>query len=64
VLVVEAAPSLVLSMLSMMTLLFGLLVATLLMALARLVGHQVAEDRLALAWFEQQSSIRDRSRAS
>jgi len=59
VLVVEAAPSLVLSMLSMMTLLFGLLVATLLMALARLVGHQVAEDRLALAWFEQQSSIRD-----
>jgi CHASE1-domain containing sensor protein len=45
VLVVEAAPSLVLSMLSVMTLLFGLLVATLLLALARLVSHQVAEDR-------------------
>jgi two-component sensor histidine kinase len=58
-LVVEAPPAMVLSMLSVMTLLFGLLVATLLMVLARLVSQQVAEDRLALGWFEQQSSIRD-----
>lgn len=58
-LVVEAPPAMVLSMLSVMTLLFGLLVATLLLVLARLVSQQVAEDRVALAWFEQQSSIRD-----
>lgn len=58
-LVVEAPPAMMLSMLSVMTLLFGLLVATLLLVLARLVSQQVAEDRLSLAWFEQQSSIRD-----
>ena len=58
-LVVEAPPAMMLSVLSVMTLLFGLLVATLLLVLARLVSQQVGEDRLALAWFEQQSSIRD-----
>jgi len=57
--VIEAPPARMLSMLSVMTLLFGLLVATLLLVLARLVTQQVAEDRLALSWFEQQSSIRD-----
>lgn len=59
ILVAEAPPSSMLSLLSVMTLLFGLLVATLLMVLARLVSQQVAEDRVALSWFEQQSSIRD-----
>jgi two-component sensor histidine kinase len=58
-LVVEAPATMMLSMLSVMTLLFGLLVATLLLVLARLVSQQVGEDRMALAWFEQQSSIRD-----
>lgn len=42
-----------------MTLLFGLLVATLLLVLARLLTQQAAEDRIALKWFEQQSSIRN-----
>ncbi|WP_068070995.1 CHASE domain-containing protein [Novosphingobium lentum] len=56
---VEAPPSPTLSMLSVVTLLFGLLVATLLLVLARLVAQQAAEDRLALNWFEQQSSIRN-----
>ncbi|MFC3672925.1 CHASE domain-containing protein [Novosphingobium pokkalii] len=58
-LVVEAPATMMLGMLSVMTLLFGLLVATLLLVLARLVSQQVGEDRMALAWFEQQSSIRD-----
>lgn len=48
-----------LSVMSVMTLLFGLLVATLLLVLARLLMQQAAEDRIALAWFEQQSSIRN-----
>jgi len=56
---VEAASSPALSMLSLVTLLFGLLVATLLLVLTRLVTQQAAEDRIALAWFEQQSSIRN-----
>ena len=47
------------STMSGMTLLFGLLVATLLLVLARLLTQQAAEDRIALAWFEQQSSIRN-----
>lgn len=56
---VEAPASPTLSMLSLVTLLFGLLVATLLLVLTRLVTQQAAEDRIALAWFEQQSSIRN-----
>lgn len=56
---VEAPAAPVLSMLSFVTLVFGLLVATLLLVLARLVTQQAAEDRIALAWFEQQSSIRN-----
>lgn len=47
------------STMSGMTLLFGLLVATLLLVLARLLTQQAIEDRVALAWFEQQSSIRN-----
>lgn len=56
---VEAPASPTLSVLSLVTLLFGLLVATLLLVLARLVTVQAAEDRIALSWFEQQSSIRN-----
>lgn len=59
VLEVEAAGSPMLSVVSVMTLLFGLLVATLLLVLARLLTQQAIEDRIALAWFEQQSSIRN-----
>ena len=44
---------------SLITLLFGLLVATLLLVLARLVTQQASEDRTTLEWFEQQSSIRN-----
>lgn len=56
---VEAAQSPMLGPMSVITLLFGLSVATLLMVLSRLVTSRAAEDRLALEWFEQQSSIRN-----
>lgn len=59
VLEIEARATPTLTAVSVMTLLFGLLVATLLLVLARLLTQQAAEDRLALAWFEQQSSIRN-----
>jgi len=52
------APS-TLSNLSLLTLLFGMMVAALLLILARLVTQQAAEDRAALAWFEEQASIRN-----
>lgn len=56
---VEGRKSPFLSAMSVVTLLFGLLVATLLLVLSWLVTRQAAEDRLALEWFEQQSSIRN-----
>ncbi|ABD24935.1 signal transduction histidine kinase [Novosphingobium aromaticivorans DSM 12444] len=56
---IEAPATAMLSVMSVMTLLFGLLVATLLLVLARLLTQQAVEDRIALAWFEQQSSIRN-----
>ncbi|MFM2371923.1 MAG: hypothetical protein RIS85_1645, partial [Pseudomonadota bacterium] len=59
VLEIEARATPTLTVMSVMTLLFGLLVATLLLVLARLLTQQAAEDRIALAWFEQQSSIRN-----
>lgn len=59
ILEIEAAASPMLSLTSVMTLLFGLLVATLLLVLVRLLTQQAVEDRIALAWFEQQSSIRN-----
>lgn len=59
VLEVEASASPMLSNISALTLLFGLLVATLLLVLARLLTQQAIEDRIALSWFEQQSSIRN-----
>jgi len=56
---VAAPATMMLSMMSVMTLLFGLLVATLLLVVARLLTQQAREDRIALAWFDQQSSIRN-----
>ncbi len=48
-----------LSMLSMLTLLFGLLVASLLMVVARLLTQQAVEDQASLEWLAEQNSIRD-----
>ncbi|WP_247718253.1 CHASE domain-containing protein [Qipengyuania proteolytica] len=48
-----------LSTMSMITLLFGLAVASLLMLIARLLTQQALEDGRSLAWFAQQNSIRD-----
>lgn len=48
-----------LSNLSLLTLVFGMMVAALLLVVARLVTQQAAEDRTALAWFEEQASIRN-----
>jgi two-component sensor histidine kinase/CHASE1-domain containing sensor protein len=59
VLEVESADSYSLSPLSMVTLLFGLLVATLLLVVARLVTQQTREDQLKLEWLEEQDSIRN-----
>jgi len=52
-------PGTTLSNLSILTLLFGMMVAALLLIVARLVTRQAAEDRAALAWFEEQASIRN-----
>ena len=43
----------------MATLIFGLLVASLLMLLVRMLTQQAQEDESALAWFEEQASIRN-----
>ena len=59
VLRVEGGPPNALSSLSMVTLAFGLLVAGLLTLVARMVTHQALEDSYALAWFEEQASIRN-----
>ena len=59
VLEVESADSYSLSPLSMVTLLFGLLVATLLLVVARLVTQQTREDQLKLEWLGEQDSIRN-----
>ena len=48
-----------LSALSMATLIFGLLVASLLMLLVRMLTQQAKEDEVALSWFEEQASIRN-----
>jgi two-component sensor histidine kinase len=48
-----------LSGLAMVTLIFGLLVASLLMLLVRMLTQQAQEDESALAWFEEQASIRN-----
>jgi two-component sensor histidine kinase len=56
---VEGAPANALSSLSMLTLLFGLLVAFLLTVLARMLTQQALEDSYAIEWFEEQASIRN-----
>ena len=56
---VESARGNTLSRLSMLTLLFGILVATLLIVVARLLTRQALEDRASLNWFEEQNSIRN-----
>lgn len=58
-LVVESSRGNALSLLSMITLLFGLLVASLLMVVARLLTQQALEDQESLDWLEQQNSIRN-----
>ena len=58
-LVIESANAQVLSPLSMMTLSFGLALASLLMLLARLLTQQAYEDQARLAFFEEQHSIRN-----
>ena len=48
-----------LSSLSLLSLVFGMMVAALLLVVARLMTQHAAEDRAALAWFEEQASIRN-----
>ncbi len=45
--------------LSMVTLIFGLLVASLLMLVMRMLTRQASENEAALRWFEEQASIRN-----
>jgi len=58
-LVVEAPRAHTLAPLSMVTLMFGLAVACLLMLLARLLTRQALEDQVRLTFFEEQYSIRN-----
>ena len=58
-LVVALPPSSTLSPLSLVTLLFGLAVASLLMLVARLLTRRAIEDQQRLNWFEEQNSIRN-----
>ena len=48
-----------LSGLSMVTMIFGMLVASLLMLLVRMLTQQAIEDEASLRWFEEQASIRN-----
>lgn len=59
VLEVSEGGSGVLSGLSMATLIFGLLVASLLMLVVRLLTRQAIEDEAAIGWFAEQASIRN-----
>ncbi|MGY6551227.1 MAG: CHASE domain-containing protein [Erythrobacter sp.] len=58
-LVVESGAPQMLAPLSMVTLVFGLALASLLMLLARLLTQQAYEDQKRLAFFEEQHSIRN-----
>lgn len=58
-LVVESGEPKVLAPLSMVTLLFGLALASLLMLLARLLTQQAQEDQARIAFYEEQHSIRN-----
>ncbi|MCA0902988.1 CHASE domain-containing protein [Qipengyuania aquimaris] len=57
--VVQAVRDNTLSPLSMITLLFGLAVASLLLIVARLLTQQAQEDSKSLEWFAEQNSIRN-----
>lgn len=59
ILEVQAGRTAILSPLSLVTLLFGLLVASLLMLLVRMLTKQAFEDARTLAWLEEQGSIRN-----
>lgn len=59
VLSVTALETASLSPISMVTLMFGLAVASLLMLVSRLLTKQLIEDQRALAWFAEQNSIRN-----
>ncbi len=59
IVVVQSDRSETLSSMSMITLLFGLAVASLLMLVARLLTQQAAEDHRSLQWFAEQNSIRN-----
>ena len=56
---VQSGRETALSTLSMITLLFGLAVASLLLVVARLLTQQAVEDSRSLEWFAQQNSIRN-----
>ncbi len=58
VLEVEAPGADALSSLSLATLLFGMLVASLLMVVVRLVTQQAKESQERISWYEEQNSIR------
>ncbi len=58
-LAVTPPASAALSGLSLLTLLFGLLVAVLLLVVAGLITRHALEDRATLAWLEEQASIRN-----
>lgn len=57
--VLTAPANAMLSPLSMIALLFGLFVGSLLMLVARLLTRRATEDQIKLNWFEEQSSIRN-----
>jgi two-component sensor histidine kinase/CHASE1-domain containing sensor protein len=59
VLEIESSRSASLSGLSMLTLVFGLLVASLLMLVVRMLTQQATEDEAALDWFGEQAAIRN-----
>ena len=59
VLQIDSPRNSALSGLSMVTLIFGLLVASLLMLLVRILTQQAHENEAALRWFEEQASIRN-----
>ena len=59
VLEVYAPSTSALSTLSLLTLLFGLMVALLLMMVVRLLTQQAFEDDAAISWFAEQASIRN-----
>ena len=58
-LMVQSARDATLSPLSLITLLFGLAVASLLTLVARLLTRQAEEDHRSLQWFAEQNSIRN-----